>query len=903
MAVENRYKEKDEALFAEVQKLKEGISENYNRVYELSEKYIYKIINDIVKNHHTTEDLMQETYLQIYNKIDTLQEAKAFYVWAGRIATNLTLRHVQKYRKEVLATEDSEGNTDFVFEYASEDNESFIPENVLMDKEKQRLIAEIIDNLSVEQKLSVQYFYYEEMSVRDIASAMGCSEGTVKSRLNYARKSIKDAVIDLNVKQGTKLYSLGAFPLLWLVFRENVEALVTAGGTAAAVGSAGFIGGSAGTAGTVGGAAESAGVVGGSAGTTGSMAVAAGSEATVAGSVAGVGSTAAATGSAVTSAGSAAAATAAKAAGGIGAKLFGTVVGKAVIGVTAAAVVVGGGATVYNNVNKPKPEPDTFVEESVPVSAPVETPSVEKEPEKQPQKVEEPNTFVKTETISFTPQVSEALMELYTEHNVPKEEWEYDVIAWTLTGEVEMENGSTGEVLTHSYELGSAQVQENPELFWAESVNKFLFHYAANDFSYYCDMTHELEVDGVTYYFDTTEVNAGGELEEQVESAIIITYEGTYSTDGEGGTSSSATVSQPAESVAEETGEGMISIRFHARPKQQDIWEGYNEEIYIRLKNSEGDITVKETRSTSESVMASLNAVIKEKISLEDAKLFLEEHQAAAMEASANGRGYRVDARSVFGETLEFEYNGERISFKIEEAEAAVNNMGYRVATTGDAKFYTDGYIGMLGGEETYIYAAGVTYELTGTYSADGEGTPSSAETTEPVEVVAGESGTGELYIHFKGDPQQQDLWAGCDEEIDIKLYNEDGESLGNGGRWRASNTAMTGFTAPILEQFTLTDAKGIFEEHAEAWIAAAEAGTPYEITSVPDIGILTFEYDDKQYTFEINSVVTEIIVFSFPVDFYDADQFYTEGFERAGAHWYAGGVTYKLEGSYSTDG
>ena len=88
------YAEKDAELFAEVQKLKDGYMPSYNRVYELSSKYIYKIINDIVKNHHTTEDLMQETYVQIYNKIGMLQEARAFYVWAGRIATNLTLRHI-----------------------------------------------------------------------------------------------------------------------------------------------------------------------------------------------------------------------------------------------------------------------------------------------------------------------------------------------------------------------------------------------------------------------------------------------------------------------------------------------------------------------------------------------------------------------------------------------------------------------------------------------------------------------------------------------------------------------------------------------------------------------------------------------------------------------------------------
>lgn len=267
MRVDNLYKDKDEKLFAEVQKLKDGDFSGYDKIYKLSEKYIYKIINDIVKNHHTTEDLMQEAYIQIYNKIGTLQEAKAFYVWAGRIATNLTLRYIQKNSKEVLATPDEEGDTDFIFEKATDDKEKFIPESVLVDREKQRLLADIIDKLSAEQKFCVQYFYYEEMSVNEIAEVMGCSTGTVKSRLNYARKSIKEAVVELDEKHGTRLYSLASAPLFLIIFRAAAEGLlpIAVAGAASAV--------------STGGAAVSAGVS-----STGSAASMGG--ASVAGSVA-----------------------------------------------------------------------------------------------------------------------------------------------------------------------------------------------------------------------------------------------------------------------------------------------------------------------------------------------------------------------------------------------------------------------------------------------------------------------------------------------------------------------------------------------------------------------------------------------------------------------------------------
>ena len=61
METANQYEKEDGELFHEVRKLIDGDESSYQRIYDLSEKYIYKIISDIVKNHQTTEDLMQET--------------------------------------------------------------------------------------------------------------------------------------------------------------------------------------------------------------------------------------------------------------------------------------------------------------------------------------------------------------------------------------------------------------------------------------------------------------------------------------------------------------------------------------------------------------------------------------------------------------------------------------------------------------------------------------------------------------------------------------------------------------------------------------------------------------------------------------------------------------------------
>ena len=235
----SRFREKDQVLFAEVEKLKNGDAESFNTIYELSKNYIFKIIWDIVKSQDAADDIMQETYLQIYNKVSGLADTSAFYSWAGRIATNFCLTYIKREKKYVLAEADESGEAeDFIFERASDDHEAMIPESIIMNKEQQRIIADILDSLSTEQKLCVQYYYFEELSVKEIAEIMETSEGTVKSRLNYARKSIKSAVENIERRDGTKLYSISAFPLLFLIFREGADIMFGAV-TASAAGAAG----------------------------------------------------------------------------------------------------------------------------------------------------------------------------------------------------------------------------------------------------------------------------------------------------------------------------------------------------------------------------------------------------------------------------------------------------------------------------------------------------------------------------------------------------------------------------------------------------------------------------------------------------------------------------------------
>ena len=291
-----------------------------NELYNQTFKKAYFVARTAIKSSDgdyssQIEDIMQDAYVKAFSSLDKLEEPEKFQGWLDTIVINRCKDFLKKKKPTLfsdMASENSNDGSTLEFEDSQEnDRMEFKPEETVDYGETKRLIAEMLDRMPEDQKMCLLMYYYEEMSVRQIAEAMDCSEGTIKSRLNYARKNLKGQVLELE-KKGTKLYCMPLLPFLYWFFREQA---------------AEFIGGTAGTV-----AAEAAAGAG--------QSVSAGSASSVAGQ--------AASGSAAQAAGTAgaavktAAAVAGKASLGLGAKL-------AVDGVSA-AVVIGGGAAVTGHL-------------------------------------------------------------------------------------------------------------------------------------------------------------------------------------------------------------------------------------------------------------------------------------------------------------------------------------------------------------------------------------------------------------------------------------------------------------------------------------------------------------------------------------------------------------------------
>ena len=147
-----------------VRQYQNGDTVSFDRIYELSYRYLYTCVIHVVKDEEIAADMLQETYLEISRNISQLKSAEDFLSWASTIGNRKCYAYLKKQRDVLVRSDnDQDGDAQDFFESIADD-EAFIPEAILQDREKQRLVQKIIDGLSDMQRLCIIGFYYRGQS-------------------------------------------------------------------------------------------------------------------------------------------------------------------------------------------------------------------------------------------------------------------------------------------------------------------------------------------------------------------------------------------------------------------------------------------------------------------------------------------------------------------------------------------------------------------------------------------------------------------------------------------------------------------------------------------------------------------------------------------------------------------
>ena len=201
-----------------VEKIKKGDNKSFEKLYKLTEREVWFTCISFLKNETTAQDIMQETYITAFLKIQSLEKSSQIRSWLNRIAVNKCKNYL-KGKGEIQLDDEIFENQAIVDERIS------IPEEYISDKAKREIILSIMQEvLSDVQYQTVIMHYFNEMTVDEIAEVFECSRGTVLSRLNYSRAKMKTAIEDYENKSGDKLHGV-VVPFFTTIFKEEAKSL------------------------------------------------------------------------------------------------------------------------------------------------------------------------------------------------------------------------------------------------------------------------------------------------------------------------------------------------------------------------------------------------------------------------------------------------------------------------------------------------------------------------------------------------------------------------------------------------------------------------------------------------------------------------------------------------------
>lgn len=174
-----------------VRRTQDGDPSAYDELVKRYKERVYAVTYHMTSNHETANDLAQEAFIRGYKYIHKFKGDSSFYTWIYRIAVNHTINFLKRGRpKQETSLDDVDSgiynDPDFIAATSGDE-----PTRAVELNELQVALNEAIQKLSEPHRVVVVLHDIEGIGHAEIAKMMKCSEGTVRSRLFYARQQLQ----------------------------------------------------------------------------------------------------------------------------------------------------------------------------------------------------------------------------------------------------------------------------------------------------------------------------------------------------------------------------------------------------------------------------------------------------------------------------------------------------------------------------------------------------------------------------------------------------------------------------------------------------------------------------------------------------------------------------------------
>ncbi len=180
-----------------VKRVQDGDITAFDSIMLLYRERLYSVIYNMTFNHDDATDLTQESFVKAFRSLGKFKGKSSFFTWLYRIGVNMTLSHLQrkKTRKFFSFEQISEDyGSSKEFEKLSSSEPSSVRNTLL--NELHLKLNEALLKLSDKHRTIVVLFEIDGLSHREISKIMNCTEGTVRSRLHYAKLQLQSLLSD-----------------------------------------------------------------------------------------------------------------------------------------------------------------------------------------------------------------------------------------------------------------------------------------------------------------------------------------------------------------------------------------------------------------------------------------------------------------------------------------------------------------------------------------------------------------------------------------------------------------------------------------------------------------------------------------------------------------------------------
>ncbi|HUS28832.1 MAG TPA: sigma-70 family RNA polymerase sigma factor [Kofleriaceae bacterium] len=181
-----------------VESARKGDRDAFKTLFERYHRRAYALAFGVLRHQDDALDVVQDAFIKAHKYLDKFEGNSSFYTWLYRIVMNLAIDHLRKHRR-VKPVELDEAHLD-----GTTTDDSLLPKflggnpgRALMDKQIRARIDQALGELSENHRAVLVMRELEGMSYEEMAQQMGCSKGTIMSRLFHARKNMQKRLADL----------------------------------------------------------------------------------------------------------------------------------------------------------------------------------------------------------------------------------------------------------------------------------------------------------------------------------------------------------------------------------------------------------------------------------------------------------------------------------------------------------------------------------------------------------------------------------------------------------------------------------------------------------------------------------------------------------------------------------